>query len=91
MFSPESPGQYTIRSSKEEMKSGEESGEKYQSIRHNITMVLRFDSSPIDHKNRADVIKAVNRGVVFQKELDITDMVIQQMASSSASIMQNKN
>ena len=39
---PKSPGQYTIRSSKEELKSGEESGEKYQSVRHNITMVLKL-------------------------------------------------
>ena len=42
VFSPESPGQYTIRSSKEEMKSGEEGEEKYQSVLHNITMVLKL-------------------------------------------------
>ena len=30
VFSPESPGQYTFRSSKEEMESGEESGERVQ-------------------------------------------------------------
>ncbi len=54
---------------------------------HNISLVLRFDSSSVDPANRADVIKAVNRGVVFQKELDITDMVIEQMRSSTAAIM----
>ncbi|HMO13936.1 MAG TPA: OmpH family outer membrane protein [Pirellulaceae bacterium] len=57
--------------------------------KHNIAMVLRFDSSKVDAENRADVIKAVNRGVVYQKELDITDMVIENMRSSTAAIMPN--
>ena len=42
-----------------------------------ISMVLRFDSSPIDRENRGDVIKGVNRAVVYHNNLDLTDHVIQ--------------
>ena len=45
VFSPVSRGRYTFRSSKDEMKSGEEGGQTYKSIRYNITMVL---SLPFD-------------------------------------------
>ncbi len=53
--------------------------------KHTIDLVLSFDSSQIDPQNRAEVIKGVNRGVVFQKNLDITDMVIEQMGPRTAS------
>jgi Skp family chaperone for outer membrane proteins len=46
---------------------------------HGIVMVLRFDSEEIDPNNRADVIKGVNRAVVFHKQLDITQEVIRAM------------
>lgn len=61
--------------------------------KHNIDLVLRFDSSQINPANRADVIKGVNRGVVFQKNLDITDMVIEQMGPRIAdqSVIQGQN
>jgi len=54
---------------------------------HGIVMVLRFDSEEIDPNNRADVIKGVNRAVVYHKQLDITDEVIRAMgpAVSAAS------
>jgi len=56
---------------------------------NNIAMVLRFDSSEVDPANRADVIKAVNRGVVFQRDLDITDAVVAKMGPTTAAIMPN--
>jgi Skp family chaperone for outer membrane proteins len=43
---------------------------------HGISLVLRFDSSSIDPQDRGSVLKAVNRPVVFQRNLDLTDMLI---------------
>ena len=50
---------------------------------YNITLIIRFDSKPIDPENRADVIKGVNRNIVYQKNLDLTNMVIDKMGSVS--------
>lgn len=44
-----------------------------------ISLVLRFDSTEINPDNRAEVIKGVNRSVVFHDRLDLTSMVINQM------------
>ena len=53
---------------------------------HNsISLVLRFDSASIDPENRNDVIKGVNRSVIYHDRLDITDPVIQMMGPSTAS------
>jgi Skp family chaperone for outer membrane proteins len=51
---------------------------------HGISLVLRFDSQEVDPTNRAEVIKGVNRPVVFHRRLDLTNMVIQNMGSASA-------
>ena len=51
---------------------------------HGISLVLRFDSEEIDPTNRAQVIKGVNRPVVFHRRLDLTNLVIQNMGSASA-------
>jgi Skp family chaperone for outer membrane proteins len=53
--------------------------------KHSISLVLRFDSSEFDSTNRAEVIKGVNREVVFHQRLDLTKMVIQGMNGASAS------
>ena len=50
---------------------------------HGISLVLRFDSGAIDSTNRAEVIKGVNRAVVFHRRLDLTNMVIGQMNPST--------
>lgn len=50
-----------------------------------ITLVLRFDSSKIDSTDRASVIKGVNRDIVYQNKLDLTDFVLQQFNPQSAS------
>ena len=54
-----------------------------------ISLVLRFDSSDIDPTNRGDVIKGVNRGVVYQNHLDLTDHVIEAMTTASAGVSGN--
>lgn len=59
------------------------------STQYNITLVLRFDSGPIDQADRPDVIKGVNRNIVFQKNLDLTGMVVEKMGVSSAGVGQN--
>ncbi len=51
---------------------------------NNISLVLRYDSASIDPENRNDVIKGVNRSVIYHDRLDITDLVIQQMGPSTA-------
>jgi len=56
---------------------------------NNIDLVLRFDSSDIDPENRPDVVKAVNRSVVFQRNRDITNHVIKAMGSTTAQIVPN--
>lgn len=51
---------------------------------HGISLVLRFDSDVIDSTNRAEVIKGVNRSVVYHRRLDLTNMVIRQMNPGQA-------
>jgi Skp family chaperone for outer membrane proteins len=46
---------------------------------YNISLVLRYDSQAMKQDDRADVIKGVNRSVVFQKNLDLTNLVSQQL------------
>jgi Skp family chaperone for outer membrane proteins len=51
---------------------------------YGISLVLRFDSDTIDPQNRAEVIKGVNRAVVFHRRLDLTNQVIKQMNPGQA-------
>lgn len=53
------------------------------STQYNINLIIRFESQSIDPDNRAEVIKGVNRTVVYQKDLDLTSMVVEKMASAS--------
>lgn len=46
---------------------------------YNISLVLRYDSQAMKQDDRADVIKGVNRAVVYQKGLDLTNLVSQQL------------
>jgi Skp family chaperone for outer membrane proteins len=46
---------------------------------YGITLVLRYDSGAIDQTDRASVIKGVNRSVVFQRDLDLTSLVLQEL------------
>lgn len=42
---------------------------------YGLSLVLRFDSQEINANNRNEVIKGVNRAVVFHRKLDLTGMV----------------
>ena len=53
--------------------------------RNNISLVLRFDSEQIEADNRAAIMKAVNRPVIFQRQLDITNNVLQRLNGPSVS------
>jgi Skp family chaperone for outer membrane proteins len=53
------------------------------SAKWGISLVIRFDSSAVDATNRTDVVKAVNRAVVFQKDLDLTDYVVDAMNNAA--------
>ena len=65
----------------EEMKSvvGKLAGE------YGISLVMRFDSSPVNSSERNDVIKGVNRTVVFHDHLDLTSKVIEAMGGGATS------
>lgn len=54
------------------------------SVENGISMVLRFDSSAIDPENRGDVIKGVNRAVIYHKDLDLTKWIIERMGPQVA-------
>jgi Skp family chaperone for outer membrane proteins len=51
---------------------------------HQIGLVLRFDSAEIDPQDRDSVIKGVSQSVVFQRNLDITPLVLQQINGAPA-------
>jgi Skp family chaperone for outer membrane proteins len=44
-----------------------------------ITLVLRYESKPIDQGDRAQVIQGVNRRVVFQRNRDLTKFISQEV------------
>jgi len=44
--------------------------------KNSIRLVLRFNQDPMNEKDRNSVLQAVNRPVVFQDQLDITDEVV---------------
>ena len=50
---------------------------------YNVNLIIRFDSKPIDPDNRGEVIKGVNRNIVYQMNLDLTSMVVEKMATGS--------
>jgi Skp family chaperone for outer membrane proteins len=54
-----------------------------------ITLVLRFDSAPINPNNRPEVIKGVNRAVVYHRQLDLTKLVIKELGTASARLPTN--
>lgn len=44
-----------------------------------ISIVLRYDSKSIDPENRISVQKGINKSIVFQRNLDITGIIIQRV------------
>ena len=51
---------------------------------NNISLVLRYDSAEIDPHNRPEVIKGVNRTVVYHRQLDLTKLVSEAMNARTA-------
>ena len=49
-----------------------------------IALVLRFDSTEIDPTNRPEVIKGVNRSVVYHSKLDLTKFVMEGLNPAQA-------
>lgn len=46
---------------------------------HNISLVLKYDSAETDPLERGSILKAINRDVVHQSHLDITNLVIERV------------
>jgi Skp family chaperone for outer membrane proteins len=44
--------------------------------RHNIGIVIRFNGDPVDPNKRDDVLREINKPVVFQNQIDITPDVL---------------
>ena len=44
---------------------------------YQISLVLRYDSQPIDPNNPNDILKGINRAVIHQQNLDITKTVLE--------------
>jgi Skp family chaperone for outer membrane proteins len=49
---------------------------QYYAQQHNIGMVLKFNGDSIDPNNREDILRAINKPVVFQNNVDITPDVL---------------
>jgi len=49
---------------------------KYYGQQHNIGIVLRFNGDQIDPNLREDVLRAINKPVVYQNNIDITPDVL---------------
>ena len=49
---------------------------KYYAQRHDIGMVVRFNGARVDPNRREDVLREINKSVVFQNQVDITPDVL---------------
>jgi len=52
---------------------------KYFALRNNIGLVLRFNGDPVDSNQREEVLRAINKPVVFQNGVDITPDVLRDL------------
>jgi Skp family chaperone for outer membrane proteins len=51
--------------------------------RHNIGLVIRFNGDEPDPNRREDVLRAINRPVVYQNNIDITPDILQDLNRSN--------
>jgi len=58
---------------------------------YGISLVLRFDSEEINPNNRTEVIKGVNRAVVYHRQLDLTKAVTDAMNARTAQATGTQN
>jgi Skp family chaperone for outer membrane proteins len=49
---------------------------RYYATRHDIGLVIRFNGEPVDPNRREEVLKEINKEVVFQNQIDITPDVL---------------
>ena len=49
---------------------------KYYALRHDIGLVLRFNGESVDPNRREDVLREINKNVVFQNQVDITPDIL---------------
>jgi Skp family chaperone for outer membrane proteins len=49
---------------------------KYYAERNGIAMVLRFNGDPVDPNNRESVLREINKPIVFQRDVDITPAIL---------------
>ena len=49
---------------------------KYYAQRHDIGMVVRFNGARVDPNRREDVLREINKSVVFQNQVDITPDIL---------------
>lgn len=49
---------------------------EYYAQRHNIGLVLRFNGEPVDANRREEVLREINKPVVYQNSIDITPDVL---------------
>jgi len=56
-----------------------------------IRLVLRFNGAPMDRENRASVLQGVNNDIVYQKDLDITDIIIAEVNKGSRTPVSRNN
>lgn len=54
------------------------------SVANRIQLVLRFNRDEIDPEDRASVLQGVNRPVVFQHQLDITEQILMRLSEQRA-------
>jgi Skp family chaperone for outer membrane proteins len=52
--------------------------------RHDIGLVIRFNGEPVDPNKRDDVLREINKPVVFQNQVDITPDVLAMLNSAAA-------
>jgi Skp family chaperone for outer membrane proteins len=52
---------------------------KDYALRNNVTLVIAYNSNPIDNSNRQSIFSGVNRQIVFQQINDITPIIIQRL------------
>jgi len=59
--------------------------------KYGIQLVVRFDREAIDPSNPQDVLAGLNRPVIFQNSLDITNHIIESLTGGAAHNTANRN
>ena len=54
--------------------------------RYGISLVLRHNNVSMDPQKRDTVLQGVNRAIVYQRQLDITEEIVKRVNSAAASV-----